>query len=115
MTVMGPVKGLAVITFTKRAAKDPWEAGKDGRWPNGKGMMPHARLTRVATVGAEPVYRAVEHAQHEDGYVSAHFQAFAIVEADSEDDLRLVGEYIEPESGVKMLKFGADRCGRARA
>src|SRR3990170_5427891 len=96
MTVMGPVKGLAVITFSRGSAEDLWNAGKDREWPGAKsGMKPAARLTRVATVVADPVYRANTHAQQEAGPASLPFESFALVEAESKEDLRLVGQYIE--------------------
>jgi len=110
MTAGGTVRGLAVITFENGSAKELWDAGRGWKWPTRKGRTrPHAHLTRVATVRADPVYPANAQARKKSGRASLPFTSFALVEAESEGDLRRVGRYIEEHfSHVEVYAFRSD-------
>lgn len=94
MTVGGTVKGLAVINFSEQSGR-----GTRAEEALLKASIPGARIMNVVTRREVPAYS-------EEGKGTLNFRSFAYVEADSEDDLRRIGEYIhEHFSHVEVYGF----------
>jgi len=94
MTVGGPVKGLAVINFSEHSVQ-----GARPEETLQKTSIPGARVINVVTRREVPAYS-------EEGKGTLNFRSFAYVEADTEDDLRRIGEYIhEHFSHVEVYGF----------
>ena len=102
------VKGFLIVRFRgkspEESAKELWDDGRERTWPKEKDLAarPAANITRVTTLRTIKV--------EEDGHEP--FTAFALVTADTEDDLRRVWEYVENHfSHVEAYAIGLDMGG----